>query len=174
MERSASAQPNTTKSPPNRAEFDPEAIVDLHHMTVWRYLRALGCEATLAEDLTQDTFLKVIQRPFDDYDDASTAAYLRRVARNLFVSHQRRMGKVIAVDDLQKFEQAWEAEFGSHNGDDFLDALRNCFKRLSERARWALQMRFRDQLARIEIARNWLRYVGRSTGMSDLQEKRVT
>ena len=35
-----------------------------------------------------------------------------------------------------------------------LDFLNECLKALSERARWALQMRFRDKLPRIEIAQN--------------------
>ncbi len=69
--------------------FDPERIIRDHQSGVWRYLRSLGCDLPLAEDLTQETFLAVLQKPFDDYHPAATAAYLRRVARNLLMTYRR-------------------------------------------------------------------------------------
>ena len=44
---------------PPRLEFSQ--LVARHHEMVWRYLRLLGCESALAEDLTQETFLGVWQ-----------------------------------------------------------------------------------------------------------------
>src|SRR5688572_23610575 len=85
--------------------FDPVRLIEHHQPGVWRYLRALGCEPTLAEDLTQDTFLAVLQKPFQDYNPAATAAYLRRVAYNLFISYQRRAGKVTTVENIEDLEQ---------------------------------------------------------------------
>ena len=135
-------------------QFDPAVLIKSHQTGVWRYLRALGCDPSLAEDLTQETFLKVLQKPFDDYDPTATAAYLRRVAHNLFVSVQRRAGRVIAVDDIQQFETAWCQWIKDGRGDDFLEALEDCFQRLTPRAKWALEMRFRDRMARAKIAEN--------------------
>ncbi len=135
-----------------QSDFDPEKLINDYQAGVWRYLRTLGCEAALAEDLTQDTFLKILQRPFEIYDPAATAAYLRRIARNLFISHQRRAGKVIAVEDIQKFESFWTEWIPDQNGDDFLDALASCFKSLNERSKLALTLRFRDRLPRVQIA----------------------
>ena len=40
------------------AKIDLASLVTLHQAGVWRYLRALGCDASLADDLTQDTFLE--------------------------------------------------------------------------------------------------------------------
>ena len=59
--------------------FAPAQIVKEHQAGVWRYLRALGCDSQQADDFTQETFLKVLTKPFDDYNPAATAAYLRRV-----------------------------------------------------------------------------------------------
>lgn len=56
--------------------FDPERLIEAHQAGIWRYLRALGCDASQAEDLTQETFLAVLQKPFQDYNPAATAAYL--------------------------------------------------------------------------------------------------
>ena len=45
-----------------------------HYVAVWRYLRLLGCDAALAEDLCQDTFLRVLEKPFDELSAKATAA----------------------------------------------------------------------------------------------------
>ena len=129
-------------------------LVQRHQMGLWRYLRALGCDSSLADDLVQETFLKVIQKPFDYYDENTTAAYLRRIAHNLFISWQRRAGKVVAVEDIQSFEKVWNELVSDQDGEDYLDALRECFQKLSDRARWALEMRFRDKSTRAGIAQN--------------------
>jgi RNA polymerase sigma-70 factor (ECF subfamily) len=112
----------------------------------------LGCEPALAEDLTQDTFLAVLQKPFQDYNPSATAAYLRRVAYNLFISYQRRSGKVTAVENIQELEEQFTEWAGDDGGETAVDALRECLQKLSDRARWALEMRFRDDLARNDIA----------------------
>lgn len=132
--------------------FDPARLIREHQAGVWRYLRALGCEAALADDLTQDTFLAVLQRPFQDLGPQAAAAYLRRIAFNLHVTHYRRTGKVMAVENLEEIDAAWSRLASDDNGDLLLEALRECLKGLSGRARKALEMRFRDQETREAIA----------------------
>ncbi|MBP90340.1 MAG: RNA polymerase subunit sigma-70 [Planctomycetaceae bacterium] len=139
-------------SPPESTGFDPVRLVEDHQAGVWRYLRALGCETNLAEDLTQDTFLKVLQRPFEEYSTKATAAYLRRTAYNFLVSYQRRAGKVIAVENVEEFDRTWSSWAGDDNGEALLDALKDCFAHLGDRAKLALEMRFRDKESRASIA----------------------
>jgi len=137
---------------PETTGFDPVVLIEAHQNGVWRYLRALGCEPSLADDLTQETFLAVLQRPFQDFDPRATAAYLRRVAHNLYVSHHRRAGKVTAVENIEEFDMAWEKWAGNDNGEAMLEALAECREELTDRARLALEMRFRDRGSRAEIA----------------------
>ena len=132
--------------------FDPLRLIENHQAGVWRYLRALGCDHAQADDLTQETFLAVLRKPFQDYNSAATAAYLRRVAHNLFISAQRRGGRVVVMENLEWVEHEWTQWAGADNGDALLDALRVCLRTLSERARWALELRFRDRLTRAGIA----------------------
>ena len=136
----------------NSVGYDPARLVERHQAGVWRYLRALGCEASLAEDLTQETFLAVLRQPFEDYSEAATAAYLRRTARNLYVNSHRRAGKVLAVEDVEKVDRSWTEWAGEDNGEALLEALRDCVQHLSERARLALDLRFRDRESRANIA----------------------
>ena len=132
--------------------FDPVKLIHDHQKGVWRYLRALGAEPSLADDITQDTFLAVIEKPFDDYNESATGSYLRRVAHNLFISHRRREGKVVAVEQINQFAQQWDKWAGKDAGDTSLDALRDCFAQLTERARLSLELRFGKKATRAEIA----------------------
>lgn len=111
----------------------------------------LGCEPNLAEDLTQETFLAVLQRPFENYNAAATATYLR-TAFNALVSYQRRAKKVTTVENIDELNQQWDDWAGSDNGEELLDALRRCLMVLSDRARLALELRFRDRASRDAIA----------------------
>lgn len=142
----------STGPAPSITGFDPIRLVENHQAGIWRYLRALGCDPTLAEDLAQDTFLAVLQKPFQDYNAAATAAYLRRVAFNLFISNQRRSGKITTVENIEELDVRFAALAGDDGGEAAIDALRTCLEHLGERARWALEMRFRDDLPRNVIA----------------------
>ncbi|MDA1051882.1 MAG: sigma-70 family RNA polymerase sigma factor [Planctomycetota bacterium] len=139
-------------STPDSTAFDPVRLIEDHQAGVWRYLRALGCESNLAEDLTQETFLAVLQRPFEDYSPVATAAYLRRTAYNSLVSFQRRAKKVMTVENIDELNQTWERWSGEDNGEELVDALRLCLAVLSDRARLALELRFRERASRELIA----------------------
>jgi RNA polymerase sigma-70 factor, ECF subfamily len=132
--------------------LDPATLIERYQTGIWRYLRALGCDPAEADDLTQETFLAVLQHTFVDYGPAAVAAYLRRVAHNLLVSARRRAGKVMAVEDIEQFDRAWEDWAGNDEGEARLEALRECLQQLTDRARMALDMRFRDRSSRSEIA----------------------
>jgi RNA polymerase sigma-70 factor, ECF subfamily len=133
-------------------QIDVVQLIAEHQVGVWRYLRALGCDACLADDLTQDTFLEVMRRPFVHYSDHATAAYLRRVAHNLFITSRRRAGKMVVIEHPEDLETAWMRWAGFDGGTAAMDALDLCFKRLSARAQQALRMRFANEATREEIA----------------------
>ncbi|HWB12659.1 MAG TPA: sigma-70 family RNA polymerase sigma factor [Pirellulales bacterium] len=129
--------------------LDVARLVREHQTGVWRYLRVLGCPAAEAEDLTQETFLAVLTRPFHDYNRQATAAYLRQVARNLFISSRRR---AVAVAELDEAEAAWLRWAIKDDGQELMDALQACLQKLTDRARQALDLRFGRQAPRAEIA----------------------
>jgi RNA polymerase sigma-70 factor, ECF subfamily len=139
-------------APPVALGFDPTHLIERHQAGVWRYLRALGCEAALADDLTQDTFLAVMQRPFQEVSPAATSAYLRKTALNMLISHERRARRVRAVEDVELLDRTWSRWAGADDGEAALDHLRDCLRRLTARARQALEMRFRGEHSRAEIA----------------------
>lgn len=136
----------------SKAEIDPKTLIEKFQSGLWRYLRSLGCESSLADDLVQDTFVSILQRPFEHFSDAATASYLRKTALNLFISFKRREGKVVATENIEAISDAWQEWVTDDSGDELVSTLNDCLQELTERARWALQMRFRDKLPRLEIA----------------------
>jgi len=136
-----------------QVERTPAELIKRHQAGVWRYLRMLGCDAAMADDLTQDTFLKVLCRKnFVQHNDAATAAYLRRTAHNLLVSSARRSKKAKQVEAFDTLDEIWDRWAGADlTGDEAVDALQSCLKGLTERARLALRMRYADSASRAEI-----------------------
>lgn len=140
----------TSRSP--ATGFDPVRLIEDHQAGVWRYLRALGCDSSRADDLTQETFLAVLQKPFDDYNPSATGAYLRKVAYNLFITAQRRAGRMVVMENIEQIDLSWMRWAGQDNGEELVEALKVCLGSLSQRARWALELRFREKLSRAGIA----------------------
>ena len=134
------------------AKVDPCRLIDDHQAGIWRYLRALGCDRAEADDLTQETFLAVLQRPFVNYSPAAAAAYLRKVALNRFISARRRSGRLVYLDQVEELDRTWSRLVSDDHGEALLDALRDCLEELTDRAQQALRMRFRDRASRGAIA----------------------
>ncbi|MFG0260936.1 MAG: RNA polymerase sigma factor [Novipirellula sp. JB048] len=137
----------------DRVELAPAELITRHQRGVWRYLRMLGCDSATADDLTQETFLRVLnQAGFVQHSDAATAAYLRRTAYNLLVSRHRKQNRVKTVAEPAVLDEIWNRWAGKDlTGDITIDALKNCLGLLTERAQSALQMRYRDEISRVEI-----------------------
>jgi RNA polymerase sigma-70 factor (ECF subfamily) len=131
-----------------------EELIRRHQVGVWRYLRMLGCDESLADDLTQETLLKVLCRDeFTQHSDPATASYLRRTAHNLLVSYHRKGGRTKTVVTSDPLDEIWNRWAGRDlSGDETLDRLKDCMESLSDRARLALKMRFGDEASRAEIA----------------------
>ena len=123
---------------------DLRGLVGRYQKEIWRYLRYLGCDEILAEDLTQETFLKIMQKPFTQYSPAATSSYLRAVARNLFLKHIRSLKSHPETPDFDEAEAAWENFAGENGGDTYIQALRECLESLDDRSREALSRRFRE------------------------------
>ncbi|MCD0460636.1 RNA polymerase sigma factor [Roseiconus lacunae] len=128
-------------------------LVRRHQRGVWRYLRMLGCDEATADDLTQETFLRVLRRDeFVQHNDGATAGYLRRTAYNLLVSRHRKLGRMQTIAEPELLDETWDRWAGKDlSGDSAVEALEDCFKRLTERAQIALRMRFDSSASRVEI-----------------------
>ncbi len=138
---------------------DLEVLVRVHQAEIYRYLRFLGAEDTaVAEDLVQDTFLAAFQSPNppDSADVRRQSAWLRGIARNLFLMHCRRKRKSpVQVDSeyLERAEAFWTTEFlRGGDGFDYVQSLRSCLEKLAEKPRRLLELFYTQEKSRAEIA----------------------
>lgn len=136
-------------------ELGPADLIRRHQQGVWRYLRVLGCDAATADDLTQETFLRVLRREnFVQHNDAATSSYLRRTAYNLLVSLHRKQGRVQTIVESSVLDEVWDRWAGKDlTGNFAVEALRECLSSLTDRAQTALSMRFAQQATRVEIGK---------------------
>jgi RNA polymerase sigma factor (sigma-70 family) len=69
------------------AAFD--AVYNAHRARLFTFLSGLAGQRALAEDLLQETFLRLARSAFRLAPDTRLAPWLYRVARNLFLSQRR-------------------------------------------------------------------------------------
>ena len=136
----------TSKPPGNLAD-----LVLAHQAGVWRYLRYLGCDSSEADDLVQETFLSVHRKPFEERSPEAPAAYLRTVARNLFLMSVRRAKRQAVIANLELVEEVWQ-RLHADDGEAYREALHDCVESLDGRARQAIDLFYRDQHSRVQIA----------------------
>jgi len=138
------------------SRVDPiPAIIDRHQAAVWRHLRWLGCNASEADDLTQEVFLVLLERPFEARSPAETASFLRATAVNLWKGHRKARRAAGRRDAEDAWAQAATDAFlaGERGRSERLEALIRCVARLDGRARSALDAHYRERLPRDEVAR---------------------
>jgi len=98
-----------------------EALFQRHHLSVFRFLRRMTGDASLAEDIAQDVFVRVI-RGLETYDARDRdLAWLFRIARRLVADHERdtRRRPALVVDDRPR-----PAASSAHLGIEIDEALR--------------------------------------------------
>ena len=142
------------QSPQTDSILDASALITDHQAGVWRYLRAIGCDQSLADDLTQETFFAVLRRPFVQVNSNATSSYLRRVAYHLLISYRRRQKKMMVTSELEHLDSQWLRWAGADsNENDLADRLAECFGRLTARAQLSLRLRFTEGASREHIAK---------------------
>src|SRR5512142_867157 len=68
----------------------PAELFDRFHLAIYRYLLRMAGRRDVADDLTQDVFVRVLQGGDTPEVRHSERAWLFAIARNLFIDWQRR------------------------------------------------------------------------------------
>lgn len=104
---------------------------------LWRYLRLLGADRGEAEDLCQDTFVRVLQRrQLERLEDLEPLLFT--AARNLWIDQLRARGRRKQVAWCEAVEQ-WIAAQPAAVDDRRIAALARCLSQLNPRVRQAIQ-----------------------------------
>jgi RNA polymerase sigma-70 factor (ECF subfamily) len=139
------------KPPSTLPQHVIEDVVQRHQSSVRAFLVYLGAPAGLLDDLVQDVFLSVLSSRFEDRGAASTAAYLRLVARHLFLKAMEKERRRMPMKDLVAAEEAWVEYVRDDEGETYRSALRACLDRINGQAQEVLRLRYEASLAQAEI-----------------------
>jgi RNA polymerase sigma-70 factor (ECF subfamily) len=134
-----------------------EELVRAHQAEIHRYARFLGADMVTAEDVVQETFLAVVKRP--DLPPAAEAgaraAWLRGIARNVFLSHCRRdRTNPVRTDSaaIEEAEATWSSVFlRGGDGFDYVEALGQCLETVPANGRRLLDMHYREGRSRADM-----------------------
>ena len=87
-----------SRAPRSEARF--ERLARRFYAGVYNYLCWISRDRGLAEDLTQETFMRIWEHPPDLRNQRALKAWVFRVTRNEFLQHHRRAGvETVALDD---------------------------------------------------------------------------
>jgi RNA polymerase sigma-70 factor, ECF subfamily len=142
---------------PRTRRLDPATIGD-HMDRLYRVAMALCGSREQAEDLVQDTYVRVLSKPrFLRNDD--DLAYLVRVLRNMFISQHRRDSSRPALanaGELDRFEDATAPPV-----DEILES-RLVYEHIA-----ALPPNFRDAIVAVDVAGLRYREAARALGIAE-------
>jgi RNA polymerase sigma-70 factor (ECF subfamily) len=130
-------------------EADRTGPLEAATRRVRRYLRFLGCERAVVDDLVQETMLAAAG---SFASRVPPLAWLLVTARNCLLMHLRRSGRRREVADLDRLHERWIEDARDDGGDAQREALDSCLQQVGDRARQVVELRYRDGLARGVIA----------------------
>jgi RNA polymerase sigma-70 factor (ECF subfamily) len=135
-------------------EADWDAIVRQHGKAIYRYAYRLTGNRADAEDLAQETFVRVFQG-LDRRGPAPIEAWIRRIAANLFLDQMRRRSR-IRFDPLgEAAEQVVDPNSDPHGAYErrhFCGDVGQALARLPEEYRTPVLMNCVDGLSYEEVA----------------------
>jgi RNA polymerase sigma-70 factor (ECF subfamily) len=135
-----------------------EDLMTLHQAEIYRYLRYLGAGESSAEDLAQETFIRAYRslEKLESDDDRGRAAWLRGIARNVFLMDCRNKKRNPVRFDSRQLDEAesfWKENFlRGGDGFDLIEALRECLKKLPVKQREVIDRHYSAGESRKEIA----------------------
>lgn len=144
-------------APPGTRRLDPAAIGD-HLDRLYRVAVALCGSRERAEDLVQDTYVRVLSKPRYLRND-DDLGYLLRVLRNMFISQHRRDSVRPALATATELERF--ADGSARRPDEIVES------RLVYEAIHALPPHFRDAVVAVDVAGLKYREAARALGIPE-------
>lgn len=139
-------------------EYDDAALGELYdryEVKIFTYIYRRTGDESLAEDLTSQVFLKMLESIRDQKAwRSSFSGWLYRIAHNLVIDHYRRKGRQSAVELDDTTPLAAERQSLESQVEQSLDAerLRAAIRRLTEEQAEVVSLRFLEGYSINEVA----------------------
>lgn len=138
---------------------DKEAFQELiskYHPFVYKFLYKLTGDEEIAEDLNQETFLKVIKSidKFDVHGKAKFSTYIITVAKHCYIDYLRRQNKFknyIPIDEDMNIEDTQLNVEGTVIDNMYSEKIMEKMSSLSEEQQMVIKMKYIEGLTLNEI-----------------------
>lgn len=128
------------------------AVLQSNKDRIFGYILASILEYSVAEDIMQDTIIRLWTK-FSDYTPGTNfAKWGITFARFVILDYQRKRRTRIVRFDSQILEDLSEPFESDESSDDRIDALRECLRKLPEKYRHIIKMRYSDDMTIKDIA----------------------
>jgi RNA polymerase sigma-70 factor, ECF subfamily len=136
-------------------------LVLRHGVKLRRFLMRMTANREVAEDLAQETWLRVITRGSQFKGDSGFATWLFAIARNLAADRVRRTGKTSSLEELSEQGEAWEMDLTGNAEDAYENfaagerarLLKKALTALRPQQRKILELRFFQEMTFLDLAR---------------------
>ena len=132
---------------------EPEAaseLVDIYYKQIYLYMRRLGHDQQISEDLTQESFLSAWRHINQLRDGKALNSWLYRIASNTSKLFWRRHREITAIEDIEISDNNAASEKAGYNEE--LEFLKNAVARLPMKLRQAIVLHYMQQLTIAEAA----------------------
>lgn len=129
-------------------------LVDIYHERIYRFMRRLGHDRQLSEDLTQETFLRAWSHIGQLRDDNALEAWLYRIAGNVSKLYWRkhRIKESTGIDAVA-VPSTGEAGHDIIGRSEELNKLQRAIDRLTWKLRQAIVLHYMQHLSIAEAAK---------------------
>ena len=133
-----------------------QSLITFYYPYVSKFILKVCGDVTLSEDLTQDTFLKLVRgiEKFDVHGKASFSTWVITIAKNCYLDHLRRNKReVLSLEeqDVSSLFSVQDVVLDRLRTDEILKALES----LPPEQAAAIRLKYLEQLTLQEIARRF-------------------
>lgn len=140
-------------STPRSQEKGLQVIMDVYQSRLYWHIRRLVVDHEIAQDVLQDTFIKVYQNFHQFKQDSKLYTWLYRIATNEALQQLNKMKKMQKTDeDADYYMQNLVADNTSADGEEIQLLLQKAIQQLPEKQRLVFTMRYYDDLPYEEMS----------------------
>jgi RNA polymerase sigma-70 factor, ECF subfamily len=140
---------------------DDDAIAELvrsHHRQLRGYVAALSADVNAIDDISQEVFLRALERLDRITDLQDFPRFLRGIARNVVREHVRKNARhseryVQFVEEAFAAEEAVGADSPA-NDPHIVATVRQCMKKLPAKSREMLNLRYNEEMPAEQIGKS--------------------
>lgn len=141
-------------SQPQTSEKGLRAIMDTYQSRLYWHVRRLIVQHDVAQDVLQDTFIKVFQNFAQFKNDSQLYTWLYRIATNEALQQLAKMKKMQKSDEeAEHHMQRLVADNVDHDAEEIQILLQKAIQALPEKQKLVFNIRYYDELPFEEISK---------------------